>query len=82
MTPKPIFKRILLKLSGEVMSGAQGYGVDPARAQEIAREIREVHELGVDIALVIGGAIFSAGWVWRPRKWTAWLPTTWECWPL
>ena len=61
MTPKPIFKRILLKLSGEVMSGAQGYGVDPARAQEIAREIREVHELGVDLALVIGGGNIFRG---------------------
>ena len=61
MTPKPIFKRILLKLSGEVMSGAQGYGVDPTRAQEIAREIREVHQLGVDIALVIGGGNIFRG---------------------
>jgi uridylate kinase len=61
MTPKPIFKRILLKLSGEVMSGTQGYGVDPTRAQEIAAEIREVRQLGVAIALVIGGGNIFRG---------------------
>jgi uridylate kinase len=61
MNPKPIFKRILLKLSGEVMSGSQDYGVDPRRAHEIAREIREVHQLGVEIALVIGGGNIFRG---------------------
>ena len=62
MTSKPIFKRILLKLSGEAMAGTQGYGVDPVRAQEIAREIRDVvGKLGVETALVIGGGNIFRG---------------------
>ncbi|MBI3895709.1 MAG: UMP kinase [Acidobacteria bacterium] len=61
MVSKPIFKRILLKLSGEALGGAQGYGVDPDRASEIADEIREVHELGVETAIVIGGGNIFRG---------------------
>ena len=53
MIPKSIYKRILLKLSGEALAGAQGYGVDPVRAHEVAREIRAVRHLGVETALVI-----------------------------
>ena len=61
MSSKPIFKRILLKLSGEAMAGTQKYGVDPARVQEIAREIRDVVALGVEMALVIGGGNIFRG---------------------
>jgi uridylate kinase len=61
MSSNPIFKRILLKLSGEAMSGTQKYGVDPARVQEIAREIRDVVALGVETALVIGGGNIFRG---------------------
>ena len=61
MSSKPIFKRILLKLSGEAMSGTQKYGVDPVRVQEIAREIRDVVALGVEMALVIGGGNIFRG---------------------
>ena len=61
MTSKAIFKRILLKLSGEVLAGAQGHGVDPIRAHQIAREIRDVRDLGVEIALVIGGGNIFRG---------------------
>lgn len=57
------YKRILLKLSGEALSGAEGYGVDPERAEDIARRVKQVHTLGVDIAIVIGG-----GNLWRGRK--------------
>ena len=56
---KPIFKRVLLKLSGEALQGGQGYGVDPKVASEIAEQIKEVHELGIDLACVVGaGNIF------------------------
>ena len=56
---KPAFSRILLKLSGEVLAGKQSYGIDPQKAKELASEIKVVHEMGVDIALVIGaGNIF------------------------
>ena len=56
---KPAFSRILLKLSGEVLAGEQSYGIDPQKAKELASEIKVVHEMGIDIALVIGaGNIF------------------------
>ncbi|MBI4459991.1 MAG: UMP kinase [Acidobacteria bacterium] len=61
MVSKPIFKRILLKLSGEALGGTQGYGVDSQRAEEIANEVREVHDLGVEIAIVIGGGNIFRG---------------------
>lgn len=56
---KPVFKRVLLKLSGEALQGNLGYGVDPKVAYSIAQQIKEVHELGIDLACVIGaGNIF------------------------
>jgi uridylate kinase len=56
------YHRILLKLSGEALSGPQGFGIDPLRANDIAIRVREVRELGVDVAIVIG-----AGNLWRGR---------------
>ena len=61
MSASPIFQRILLKLSGEALGGTQGFGVDPKRANEIAQEIRDVHESGVQTALVIGGGNIFRG---------------------
>jgi uridylate kinase len=58
---KPKFKRILLKLSGEALAGAQGYGIEPAVLERIAEEIRSVHDLGVDTAIVIGGGNIFRG---------------------
>ncbi len=56
---KPVFKRVLLKLSGEALQGSLGYGVDPKVASEIADQVKEVHEMGLDLAIVIGaGNIF------------------------
>jgi len=57
----PAYKRILLKLSGEALAAGQGFGVDNTRVQEIAAEIAEVHRLGVDIAIVVGGGNFFRG---------------------
>jgi uridylate kinase len=56
------YRRILLKLSGEAMSGEEGFGIDPKRAENIARSVGEVRELGVDVAIVIG-----AGNLWRGK---------------
>jgi len=56
------YKRILLKLSGEALAGPQGYGIDPLKAEELALRVKEVRELDVDVAIVIG-----AGNVWRGR---------------
>ena len=59
---EPKYKRILLKLSGEALAqGAQGFGVDPTRVHEIAAEIAEVHRLGVEIGIVVGGGNFFRG---------------------
>lgn len=54
------YKRILLKLSGEALAGPEGFGIDPERAEDIALRVSEVHQLGVDVAIVIG-----AGNLWR-----------------
>ncbi|HXZ80340.1 MAG TPA: UMP kinase [Terriglobales bacterium] len=56
-----IFKRILLKLSGEALAANQGFGVDPSRIHEIAAELADVHSLGVQIAIVVGGGNFFRG---------------------
>lgn len=58
---QPAFHRILLKLSGEALMGAQGFGVDPAVAHRIASEIHEVQQLGVETAVVVGGGNFVRG---------------------
>ena len=53
------YSRVLLKLSGEVLAGDKSYGIDPLKASELAREIKNVHQMGIDIVLVIGaGNIF------------------------
>lgn len=59
--PKVKYKRILLKLSGEVFGGKQKYGIDPEVLQVIAKEIKEVKKLGVDIAVVVGGGNIFRG---------------------
>jgi len=58
---KPAYKRILLKLSGESFLGDISSGIDFGRALAIAREIKEVHDLGVDIAVMIGGGNLFRG---------------------
>ena len=56
---QPVYSRVLLKLSGEVLAGDQSYGIDPIKASDLADEIKIVHEMGIGIALVIGaGNIF------------------------
>jgi uridylate kinase len=57
----PIYKRILLKLSGEALAAGQGFGVDNTRVHEIAGEVADVHRLGVQIGLVVGGGNFFRG---------------------
>ncbi len=58
---EPVFRRILLKLSGEALLGSQGFGVDPEVASRIAQEVHEVHQLGVHVAIVVGGGNFIRG---------------------
>ena len=49
------FKRVLLKLSGESLMGKQGYGIDAGRLNDYAQQIKEAHEMGVQMGIVIGG---------------------------
>lgn len=57
---KPKYKRVVLKLSGEALAGNEGFGIKPATVVNIVSEIKEVHELGVQMAIVVGG-----GNIWR-----------------
>ncbi len=57
----PAYKRILLKLGGEIMLGKREHGVDPEAAMEIASQIKEVYETGVQVAIVIGGGNIFRG---------------------
>ena len=58
---KPAFKRVLLKLTGESLQGRKGYGIDLKVARSVARQIKEIKELGVDLACVIGGGNIFRG---------------------
>jgi uridylate kinase len=58
---KPAYRRILLKLSGEALMGEQPFGIDEAVVAAIADEIRDVHALGVEIAIVVGGGNIIRG---------------------
>jgi len=63
MTKKPVYNRILLKISGESLAGEGGFGIDPLKAEALAEHLEAVSELGVEIAIVIG-----AGNLWRGRQ--------------
>src|SRR6202522_192486 len=58
---EPIFKRILLKISGEALAATQGFGVDTTRIHEVAAELAEVQNLGIQMAIVVGGGNFFRG---------------------
>jgi uridylate kinase len=56
---EPIYRRVLLKLSGEILSGQKGFGIDPGKAHFLAQEVKSIHTLGVSVGLIIGaGNIF------------------------
>ena len=56
---EPLYSRVLLKLSGEVLAGKQGFGIDPGKALYLAQQVKSIHDLGVKIGLIIGaGNIF------------------------
>jgi uridylate kinase len=60
-SPRPIYNRVLLKLSGEALMGDQQFGVDPAVATRIAKDVGEIQSLGVQTAIVIGGGNIFRG---------------------
>jgi uridylate kinase len=60
-TRRPAYRRIVLKLSGEALAGSLGYGIDPPVLDRIGAEVREVADLGVQLAIVIGGGNIFRG---------------------
>lgn len=63
MENSPKYKRILLKLGGESLAGEDGFGIDPTRAEDVALRVKDIRDLGIDVAIVIG-----AGNLWRGRE--------------
>jgi len=61
MPAEPKYRRVLLKLSGEALMGEQGYGIDPETISRIAAEVKSVHALGVQVAMVVGGGNIFRG---------------------
>jgi uridylate kinase len=61
VTPDPVFKRVLIKLSGEALMGPLDYGTDPATVQAIAQQLKTVHDRGVEIAVVQGAGNIYRG---------------------
>lgn len=59
--PKPKYKKVLLKISGEALQGKKGYGISPEELETISQEIVDVHSLGIEVALVIGGGNIFRG---------------------
>jgi len=57
----PVFRRVLVKVSGEALMGEQDYGADPARIEAIARELARVQQRGVEVAIVVGGGNIFRG---------------------
>ncbi|GMG97107.1 UMP kinase [Tepidimicrobium xylanilyticum] len=60
---EPVYKRVVLKLSGEALSGGKGFGIDMETINRISTEIKELRNLGVEVAIVVGGGNF-----WRGRS--------------
>ncbi|WP_324754568.1 UMP kinase [Roseovarius sp. Pro17] len=60
-TPKATFRRVMLKISGEALMGDQAYGLHPPTVERIAREVKVVHDMGVEICMVIGGGNIFRG---------------------
>ena len=67
---KPKYNRVVLKLSGEALAGEQGFGINPTVIKSVAEQVKEIAELDVEVAVVVGG-----GNIWRGKievKW-AWI---------
>ncbi len=58
---KPLYRRVLLKMSGEALMGKETYAIDPEVLDRMAKDITQVYQLGVQVAIVIGGGNFFRG---------------------
>ena len=59
---EPKYKRVLLKISGEALAGEQKFGINEAMVRKVAAQVKDIHDLGVEVAIVVGGGNF-----WRGR---------------
>lgn len=59
---KPVYKRVLLKISGEALAGEQRFGINEDMTRKVAAEVKQIHDLGIEVAIVVGGGNF-----WRGR---------------
>ena len=59
---KPVYNRVLLKVSGEALAGEQRFGINEEMTRKVAKQVKEIHDLGVEVAIVVGGGNF-----WRGR---------------
>ena len=57
----PVYRRVLLKLSGEILAGEKGFGIDPERADYLAQEVKSIYDLGISIGLIIGAGNLFRG---------------------
>ena len=78
---KAAYSRILVKLSGEALMGDGDYGIDPQVIKRIAGELQEIVEMGVQLAVVIGGGNIFRGAGLARAGMDRWPPTTWACSP-
>lgn len=61
MSDKPVYKRVLLKLSGEALMGDQGFGISPDMMKFVSQQIKSIHSMGVEVAIVVGGGNIFRG---------------------
>ena len=74
------YRRVLLKLSGEALMGDRQYGIDPKRLKEYAKEIKQVVDTGIELAIVIGGGNILEEWQEPVMGWIECKEIIWECW--
>ena len=82
-TPDPegaVYRRVLMKVSGEALMGEREYGLDPETVGRIAGDIKAVHALGVQVCLVIGGGNIFRGVSGAAKGMDRRRPTIWACW--
>ena len=58
---KPIYRRVLLKISGEALAGSGRFGINEEMTRKVASEVKQIHDLGVEVAIVVGGGNFGRG---------------------
>lgn len=73
------YKRVVLKLSGEALAGDQGFGINPPELKTVAKELKEVYVLGVQVAIVVGGGNMWRGITGESWGWNVPRPITLGC---